>query len=269
MRKFPSNLTSIILATLLIISNSVASINYNQFKFENSKSAISATLGSYINNLDYIKDLDKVSNTIATSVANSAISSGLSGLYGTDFKDSFIVNLGYSIGDNLFNYAGDLGILKDMSEGSLGKTITHSLVGGTTSSILGNKFLDGAIISGTREALSPLSNNLGKDEQLLTSQLTGIIVGSLLNDTNGANLGYNLATSGELNNRQLHKKEVEWLKDKDNITAFQKELNSNSDGKIYSYEEASSILAKGGVSLNDNSFSNAYINIFQKMSLII
>lgn len=95
-------------------------------------------------------------------------------------------------------------------------------------------------------------------QRLLSSQLTGILIGSLLNDTNGANLGYNLATSAELNNRQLHQKEMEFINNQDNINKFKQILQKNNQDIKYSDEEVISILAKGGISLNDKSFNEAY-----------
>ena len=90
------------------------------------------------------------------------------------------------------------------SSGSLTKTVLHSLIGGSINTIQGESFLDGAVISGINELLSPLSSNLNKDEQILTSQLTGILTRALINSDNGAKQGYNLITSAELNNRQYH-----------------------------------------------------------------
>ena len=97
------------------------------------------------------------------------------------------------------------------SSGSLTKTALHSLVGGSINAIQGESFIDGAIISGINELLSPLSSNLNKDEQILTSQPTGILTGALINSEAGAKQGYNLTTSAEMYNRQLHKDEIKFI----------------------------------------------------------
>ncbi|WP_304341769.1 hypothetical protein [Campylobacter ureolyticus] len=91
------------------------------------------------------------------------------------------------------------------------KTVLHSLIGGSINTIKGESFLDGAVISDINELLSPLSSNLNKDEQILTSQLTGILTGALINSEAGAKQGYNLTTSAEMYNRQLHKDEIEFI----------------------------------------------------------
>lgn len=91
------------------------------------------------------------------------------------------------------------------------KTVLHSLIGESINTIKGESFLDGAVISDINELLTPLSSNLNKDEQILTSQLTGILTGALINSDNGAKQGYNLTTSAEMYNRQLHKNEIEFI----------------------------------------------------------
>lgn len=179
--KFISKLISIILSTLLIISNGVASIEHNiefysaeQYsKFDNPKSATSAGAGIYSSS--YI-------NTIAPVATNAT-------------------NSDKEISKQIYDY---------------------------------------------------------NRQRLLSSQLTGILIGSLLNDTNGANLGYNLATSAELNNRQFHQKEMEFINNQDNINKFKQILQENNQDIKYSDEEVISILAKGGISLNDKSFNEAY-----------
>ena len=143
--------------------------------------------------------------------SSSAIQSGI---YGTNFKDSLLSNISSSTGNYLFKKAGDIGLITNSKDGSLTKTALHSLVGGSINAIQGESFLDGAIISGINELLTPLSSNLNKDEQILTSQLTGILTGALINSEAGAKQGYNLTTNAEMYNRQLHKDEIEFIKEK-------------------------------------------------------
>ncbi|MDD7423230.1 MAG: polymorphic toxin type 30 domain-containing protein, partial [Campylobacter hominis] len=139
-------------------------------------------------------------------------------------------------------------------------------IGGSVNAIQGESFLDGAVISGINEMLSPLSKNLNKNEQILTSQLTGILTGALINSEAGAKQGYNLTTSAELNNRQLHKDEIEFINNKDNIENFKLKLKKSTN-KSYSDDEAKAILTKAGVSLNDKSFDSAYKNNLSKEEL--
>ena len=58
-------------------------------------------------------------------------------------------------------------------------------------------------------------------------------------------------------NRQLHQKEVEWLNDKQKIAKF-KDYIQKATSKRYTDDEAKKILAKGGISLSDESFNEAY-----------
>lgn len=132
-----------------------------------------------------------------------------SGIYGTNFKDSLLSNISTNTGNYLFNKAGDIGVVTNNKDGSLTKTALHSLVGGSINAIQGESFIDGAIISGINELLSPLSSNLNKDEQILSSQLTGILTGALINSEAGAKQGYNLTTSTEM--YKLHEEEIEFI----------------------------------------------------------
>ena len=196
---------------------------------------------------------------------NSAIQSGI---YGTNFKDSLLSNISSSTGNYLFNKAGDIGLITNNKDRSLTKTALHSLIGGSINAIEGESFIDGAVISGINELLSPLSKNLNKNEQILTSQLTGILTGALINSEAGAKQGYNLTTSAELNNRQLHQKEIEFINNKDNINKF-KEYYKKQTNKSITDKEAMDLLLLSGkymVNANDNGIinlqNNKFINMF-------
>ena len=58
-------------------------------------------------------------------------------------------------------------------------------------------------------------------------------------------------------NRQLHQEEVEWLSDRQRIAKF-KDYIQKATSKRYTDDEAKKILAKGGISLSDESFNQAY-----------
>jgi len=81
-----------------------------------------------------------------------------------------------------------------------------------------------------------------------------------LNNTNsdkGANTGYKITTSADTYNRQLHQREIDFINNKNNITSFKLKLQTTTN-KIYSDNEAKSILAKAALSLTDRSFNEAY-----------
>ena len=171
---------------------------------------------------------------------NSAIQSGI---YGTNFKDSLLSNISSNTGNYLFNRAGDIGVITNSKDGSLTKTALHSLIGGSINAIQGESFINGAVISGINEMLSPLSKNLNKDEQILTSQLIGILSGAIINSEAGAKQGYNLTTSAELNNRQLHKDEENFI---NNHTDEFKEYYKAQTGKSLTEDEARKLLDFSG-----------------------
>ncbi|MGG7074635.1 DUF637 domain-containing protein, partial [Campylobacter sp. 9BO] len=139
------------------------------------------------------------------SISNAGINSAI---YGTNFKDNLISNLAIQAGDSLYKSVGDVGVFKNLDDKSLTKIALHSLVGGSISAIQNQSFKDGAIISGLTQALAPLSSNTDTNKQFLSSQLIGILTGAILSGETGANQGYNLSTSAEQNNRQLHKEEI-------------------------------------------------------------
>ena len=224
-------------------------------------SAAGAYVGKYISGSSALKqnliktDYFNVSYAdIARSASNAAITSGV---YGTNFKDAFISALAYKASDGLFKQVGDAAQSFNMSDGSIAKIAMHSLAGGIVSSMGGGSFKDGAISAGFREMLSPLSKNFSEKDQILSSQLSGILAGGISGGDRGANAGYNIATSAEINNRQLHQKEVEWLNDKQKIAKF-KDYIQKATSKRYTDDEAKKILAKGGISLSDESFNEAY-----------
>ena len=215
---------AVIANTSIQASNMILSNGKVKFDIDSlTKSALSAGIGSmassYINSSTYLTNSNLINSNyldisyadIANTLSSSAIQSGI---YGTNFKDSLLSNISSSTSSYLFKKAGDIGLITNSKDGSLTKTALHSLVGGSVNAIQGESFLDGALISGINEILSPLSSNLNKDEQILTSQLTGILTGAIINSEAGAKQGYNLTTSAEMYNRQLHEDEIEFIKEK-------------------------------------------------------
>lgn len=255
-------------AANMIVSNGKVSFDIDSL----AKSALSAGLGAYASS--YINSIDTLtnSNIINTSyldisyadtlntLSNSAIQSQI---HGTKFKDTLLANISTNIGNYLFKQAGDIGLVSNSKDGSISKTLMHSLVGGSINTIKGDSFKDGALISGITETLRPLSKDLNKNEQLLTSQIIGILSGSIINSNDGANLGFNLASSSEIYNRQLHKDEIEWLEKSSNEFKSYYETQTN---RSITDEEARDLLHTAGkyiVDVNDNAKFNI-LNFFDK-----
>ncbi|MDD2581708.1 MAG: DUF637 domain-containing protein, partial [Desulfuromonadaceae bacterium] len=131
-----------------------------------AKSAVTAGVLSYADGLVKVANLGlgETTQKIAQTVTDTTLKTGVqSAVFKTDFKDSLVSNLAMA-GTNLaFENVGDYEVdqLKqgslDFSDGSLNKTITHALVGGTVSAIQNNDILSGVLSAGVREAISPLT----------------------------------------------------------------------------------------------------------------
>ena len=63
-----------------------------------------------------------------------------------------------------------------------------------------------------RELLAPLSQGADPSTQRFVSSLIGITAGAIAGGDRGAEIGYAVALSAEANNRQLHQKEIAWIK---------------------------------------------------------
>ncbi|MBL3520787.1 hypothetical protein H0A43_09900 [Arcobacter lanthieri] len=124
-------------------------------------------------------------------------------------------------------------------------------VGGIISAIQDKDILSGILSAGFREALSPLTGNLSNEAKLLTSQLTGILVGGLTGGEEGANNGYIVSTSGELYNRQLHQNEVKEIYAQ--VDDFSKKTG-------LSKEKSLKLLTLAGNMLVDENAYNEYTN---------
>ncbi|NLK67058.1 MAG: hypothetical protein GX282_06245 [Campylobacteraceae bacterium] len=258
--------TAVIANTSVQATNMIVSGGKVKFDIDSlASSALSAGVGSmassYIGSVDALNSnvinsnyLDITYGDIANTLSSSAIQSGI---YGTEFKDALLANISASTGDYLFKQAGNIGLVKDLDDGSLSKTLIHSVVGGTISSIGGDSFIDGALIAGSRELLSPLSKDLGEKEQILSSQLIGILSGAIINDETGANQGYSLATSAEVYNRQLHQDEERFLKERSE--EFRKYYKDITDKELSSQEARDLLLLSGRYIVNAK--DNGIINI--------
>lgn len=233
--------SAVITNTSLQLTN--VTLSNGKVKFDVSsltKSAMSAGIGAYASS--YINGIDTLANGGIKSdyfnfsyadMASSATSAAVqSGVYGSNFKDAFISNLAFKATDSIYNAVGSysanelqLNNNQFFNEGGLGKIALHSAVGALSASITNQDILSGAISAGVNEAMSSIlyqdTSNMTQsqkqeynDKRLLYSQLTGIAIGALINGEAGANTGYNITTSAELNNRQLHQDEIDFISSK-------------------------------------------------------
>ena len=258
--------TTAVISNLAVQSANIA-LSKGEIKFDiNSlvSSVATATLGSMVSSATNSLNTNSFTKDTINSVANAGIKSGI---YGTDFKDSLIANLTNQITDTLYQSSGDIALNTGLSDGDISKIALHATAGGISAELMGDKFINGAIISGTTQALSPITANSSDNAQLATSQLIGTIVGGWLNGDDGANLGYTLSTSAETNNRQLHKDEEKWLDE--NVDRFIEQ--QAKEGKFYSQQEARALLytsAKYAVDGMENALINLFGSDFSKDEII-
>ena len=278
--------------TTAVIANSTVQLTNNllshgKVKFDASslaKSAISAGVGSYVSN--YISSIDTLSNTniintptytfsyadLLSSTSNAAINSAI---YKTNFKDALLSNLISKATDNAYkavgSYSGNEANINSnalFKESGLGKIALHSAVGALSAKLSHENVAAGALSGAVNEAISSAlhkdTSNMSTKEieaynnkRLLASQLIGIIAGGIANGDKGANTGYKITTSADTYNRQLHQREIDFINNKNNIESFKSNLQTTTN-KIYSDDEAKSILAKAAVSLTDKSFNETY-----------
>ena len=278
--------------TTAVIANSTVQLTNNllshgKVKFDTSslaKSAISAGVGSYVSN--YISSIDTLSNTniintpsytfsyadLLSSTSNAAINSAI---YKTNFKDALLSNLISKATDNAYRAVGsyssneaNINSNQLFKESGLGKIALHSAVGALSAKLSHENVAAGALSGAVNEAISSAlhkdTSNMSTKEiedynnkRLLASQLIGIIAGGIANGDKGANAGYKITTSADTYNRQLHQREIDFINNKNNIASFKSKLQTTTN-KIYSDDEAKSILAKAAVSLTDKSFNETY-----------
>ena len=278
--------------TTAVIANSTVQLTNNllshgKVKFDTSslaKSAISAGVGSYVSN--YISSIDTLSNTniintptytfsyadLLSSTSNAAINSAI---YKTNFKDALLSNLISKATDNAYRAVGsyssneaNINSNQLFKESGLGKIALHSAVGALSAKLSHENVAAGALSGAVNEAISSAlhkdTSNMSTKEieaynnkRLLASQLIGIIAGGIANGDKGANTGYKITTSADTYNRQLHQREIDFINNKNNIASFKSKLQTTTN-KIYSDDEAKSILAKAAVSLTDKSFNETY-----------
>ena len=278
--------------TTAVIANSTVQLTNNllshgKVKFDASslaKSAISAGVGSYVSN--YISSISTLSNTniintptytfsyadLLSSTSNAAINSAI---YKTNFKDALLSNLISKATDNAYKAVGsyssneaNINSNQLFKESGLGKIALHSAVGALSAKLSHENVAAGALSGAVNEAISSAlhkdTSNMSTKEieaynnkRLLASQLIGIIAGGIANGDKGANTGYKITTSADTYNRQLHQREIDFINNKNNIESFKSKLQTTTN-KIYSDDEAKSILAKAAVSLTDRSFNEAY-----------
>ncbi len=201
---------------------------------------------------------------VTKGVVNTTIRSGVNSVvYGIDFEDSLKYGLATGAINLGFEYIGDTSMFKQLyenneyfSEGAIGKVALHGLAGGIGAELVGGDFEVGAASAAVRELISPLTSDQSKTIQLAISQLSGTLVGAALNGDKGATTGYHIATSAELNNRQLHEDEIKFIKE--NAKNYAKEKFGTDNPSEKQIQLAKQSLTQTGMRRTDTFWSNNY-----------
>ena len=113
-----------------------------------------------------------------------------------------------------FKAVGDLAMEEDWEDGSIEKTLAHAAMGAVVAGIGNGDALSGAVGAGAAEAARPAT----KDADDATQQTVSAVVGAIAGGGTGASTGLD----GEKYNRQLHQREIAWIKE--HAEAFAQEL---------------------------------------------
>ncbi|MCH9739798.1 MAG: DUF637 domain-containing protein, partial [Epsilonproteobacteria bacterium] len=221
-----------------------------------TKNAVQAGVLSYANNLmtPEIANATKDSSRVVQSGANLVTQTATqTAVYGGNFEDNLRSNVLNEVSDRTFEAVGDVAFqeevgngIESFQDGGIAKTLLHASAGATVAAIKGEDIATGAVVTGARELLSPLTENATERGQLLMSQLTGTLVGQAVGGDEGAYSGSAIASSAEINNRQLHQREIDWIDG--NAEAF-------ADAKGISLEEARARLAQQALRGVDKAWS--------------
>jgi len=172
-----------------------------------------------------IKDKSKQTQDISkinTNTKNSSYTLTKINTQVLDIRD----NLSKEISKDGFKAVGDYAMAqaskgdKSWEDGGVKKTLAHAAVGAAVAGVGNGNAINGAIGAGAREALSPLT----KDKSNITQQIASTTIGAIA----GGSTGASVALDGEKNNRQLHQREIAFLKDKKNIEAFARSIRRKS-----------------------------------------
>ncbi len=195
-------------------------------------------------------------NSIANGFGDAVITSGINSIaYGSDFGTGVLQSFGNSV---VSLATADIqtaigGQFKDADgndinggEGSFGHVFSHSMLGCVSEALQGGSCAAGAAGGAIAAGLSGYWNangtTLSDKEQQQVASLLGGLGASLFSegDYSNASLAGGIAQSAMANNRQLHRSEVEWIKE--NANAFRRKLCASEGVCDLTVEAAMGIL---------------------------
>lgn len=104
-----------------------------------------------------------------------------------------------------------------------------------------------------------------KTTQLAVSQLAGTLVGAAIDGDAGATTGYHIATSAEEYNRQLHEKEIQFIKSKSKEYAIEYNIDESEAQKLFYAVGKSIVDERDNKDLNKQLASSEYLNKYLKI----
>ena len=217
-----------------------------------------------------------MSTKVAQAGVNAGVKAGInSAVYGTSFKDGFRSALATEVSNASFEYVGDTSMWKNYLDGSLEKTLLHSVVGGASAELMGGDFASGAAAAGFNELLSPYTDIDTKKagmsqeradaiEQAISGFIGGVAAGAVGGEDQ-ANIGSTIAQSATQFNRQLHEKEIKFIEE--NSDKFAKLLYGDNPTSEQ-LQDAKSRLAQQGLRGTDSFWSNFFKEDQEALSFI-
>ena len=115
-----------------------------------------------------------------------------------------VLDIRADISKDGFKAVGDLAMQEGWEDGSIQKTLAHAAVGAVVAGIGNGDALGGALGAGAAEAARSATANQDNATQQTVSALVGAIA--------GGGTGASVGLDGEKYNRQLHQREIAWIK---------------------------------------------------------
>ena len=111
------------------------------------------------------------------------------------------------------------------------KSVAHAIVGGLTATLGGGNFIQGAVAAGVNETVATEIQEELKNKPLLQN-LASVLIGGAIGGQSGALITGN----ANLNNRQLHPTEIEFIEDPERVERYLALRLQN--GEALTYEQA-------------------------------
>jgi filamentous hemagglutinin len=194
------------------------------------KSAVLSGVLSYTSNYTQLDNYGFDKGDYTTKIAQAGVNAGTKSLItGGSFKDNLINEAAQTAYTSVGSYALDeykqSGGSSAWDEGGLNKVLLHSAVGAGVAGLKGEDVLAGAASGAVAELARPLTDGQDKTFQSTVSSLIGGITAGAVGGEGSINLGSYIGQTSDQYNRQLHEKEIQFIKDKAQTFADEKGIS--------------------------------------------